>query len=170
MSSLLAKLQNAITQGSLLATGAVLANCGSSADTTRIVADSGRPDAGMLAPYPQESLGCHGTDYGNGPGYHGQCCAKLECYAPQAGQPCVAVHHVAEAGVPLPPGSGKCSCGGSNPLKQGVDGPFAAPADAGIASDGCCYLVSSITCDGRPLIVDDHALLADVVADGSGWA
>ena len=55
--------------------------------------------------------------------------------------------------APLP--LGKCLCG------AGVQGPFAAnPADQPVKTGTCCYVISSIGCDGRPLLVDGAPIVS----------
>ena len=101
-----------------------------------------------LEPYPLGSLGCSGPSYGGGLGFHGQCCTAVSCYTPPNGSDCVLAK---DAPLPL----GKCLCG------AGVQGPFAAnPADQPVKTGTCCYVISSIGCDGRPLLVDGAPIVS----------
>lgn len=133
---------------------------GGSATATDAGADAATGTApGDLQPLPDGV--CSGPIYDAGFGYHGQCCEEIVCTDPLSGLcPGPTDARPALQGK-LPPGSGSCEC---SPLR----GPFAASA----ASTGgaCCYLVGSIGCDGRPLIVDGRLCLADVLAGKSAWS
>jgi hypothetical protein len=55
-------------------------------------------------------------------------------------------------------GSGSCLCGDTP-----IQGPFAKnPAHDPEMAGTCCYVVSSITCEGRPLLVDGTPLVSEV--------
>ena len=102
----------------------------------------------------------------------GQCCVEAHCYTPDDGSGCVAeppLQTTVRGLVPLPPGSGSCSCS----LADGtyaVAGPFAPNPDAEAPTDGeCCYLVAKIGCTGRPLTVAGQLVIARLVAR-SDWA
>jgi len=128
------------------------------ADPPEIV-DAGSP----LAPYPTSGPSCSGPSYGDGFGYHGQCCASALCYTPDSGTclPAAEVGRVELRG--FPPGSGRCMCGVNL-------GPFAPnPADPAAPMGTCCYLIGAITCDGRPFLVRDVITFAPVVRRAD-WA
>jgi hypothetical protein len=108
-----------------------------------------------LEPYPTDSIGCYGQNYGGSFGLAGQCCVSVECLPLERGV-CPPASS-AEA-----PGSGTCSC--SSPLEKSAMGPYApTPADTANGKGACCYLVAAITCEGRPLLIEGRALLAPVV-------
>jgi hypothetical protein len=93
---------------------------------------------------------CSGPSYGDGgqpSGYEGQCCVEPLCFTPESGE-CPAADKVGWQELPgFPPGSGSCGC-------SPVEGPFAPRAEHDASSTGrCCYLVGSIGCEGRPLLV-----------------
>jgi len=99
-----------------------------------------------LVPYPIGSLGCSGPEHDGG--YYGQCCAEALCYTPEDGSECAepedAPHRLGTFY-----GSGSCLCG------DAIQGPFAAnPAHEPEKPGTCCYVIASITCEGRPLLVD----------------
>ncbi len=104
-------------------------------------------------PYPTPA-GCAGPNHEGG--YWGQCCEKVGCMAATNGA-CPPADKLS-AGSPkgYPTGSGSCSCGSAN------TGPF-APQDPA-TEEACCYIFSSIGCDGRPLVVDGKTRLAPLVA------
>jgi hypothetical protein len=117
---------------------------------------SGTGGVGGLEPYPTDSIGCYGQNYGGTfGGYDGQCCVSVECL-PLEGGVCPPASSAA------PPGSGTCSC--SSPLEKSAMGPYApTPADTANGKGACCYLVAAIGCEGRPLLIEGRALLAPVV-------
>ncbi|MDC0742999.1 hypothetical protein [Polyangium mundeleinium] len=96
--------------------------------------------------------------YDDGFGYHGQCCDITLCTTPVNGM-CPGVDKVVLED--RPPGSGECEC---EPLR----GPFANEDDG--SAESCCYLVGSIGCDGRPLLVQGTPRLADVREGPSAWS
>ncbi|MFO0592968.1 MAG: hypothetical protein U0441_35835 [Polyangiaceae bacterium] len=110
-----------------------------------------------LGPTPTPT--CVGPVYNDDFGYHGQCCYEEHCIQPDANWQCEAPN-VAPI-TDLPPGSGTCEC----EMRQG---PFlnSDPND----SQKCCYLVGSIGCDGRPLMIEGEARLADVVTGTHAWS
>jgi hypothetical protein len=110
----------------------------------------------LLEPTPNGA--CYGPIYNDGFGYHGQCCDDVYCTAPIDGV-CASPADAALTG--LPPGSGSCECGERK-------GPF-ANADPN-AVESCCYLVGSIGCDGRPLMINGAPRLAEVVPGPSQWS
>lgn len=113
-------------------------------------------DAAPLVPYP-DNLGCSGPVYDSG--YYGQCCTEALCGQADGGV-CPPADSVMYWLPGYPPGSGTCTCGGS------ATGPFAPRT----ASEGpCCYVVGSIECDGRPLLVAGRPRLAPVV-ERADWA
>jgi hypothetical protein len=153
MNDVLARLKKAIAEGAALATLG-LAGCGSpiipSVDSGSPPMDSGVvADSGTLSPIPSGLDSCHGPSWDGG--YHGQCCNRVQCIA--CGQ-----------SPQLPPGSGTCSCALQEGSSKVVDGPFAG-ANAG----ECCFVVGTIYCDGRPLLVEGEAVTAPVVSR-SDWA
>ncbi|HMR78266.1 MAG TPA: hypothetical protein PKD61_24325 [Polyangiaceae bacterium] len=101
-------------------------------------------------PYPKPA-GCDGPSHEGG--YWGQCCEKVGCTQPVNGA-CPANTDLYGKLPGYPSGSGSCSCGTSS-------GPF-APHDPATEA-ACCYLFSSIGCDGRPLVVGGQLRLARVV-------
>jgi len=112
-----------------------------------------------LEPYDLDKVGCSGPFLDGG--YYGQCCVKARCQ-PKTGGECV------EAKTLLWPGSGTCGCsvvdGGSAVL-----GPYARNPNADDAEGECCYLIGSIGCVGRPLMVKGEAVIAEVVGR-KDWA
>ena len=131
------------------------------------------PDApGSLPPYDVDRLGCWGPSFDGG--YMGQCCVKAHCYTPEGGTGCATAQQIAMRAFrttpPYPPGSGTCTCRLGEGTQEYTAGPFAAnPADPARPEGACCYLVGSISCVGRPLMVEGVPLLAEVVAR-SDWA
>ncbi|MFT3768898.1 MAG: hypothetical protein QM820_25935 [Minicystis sp.] len=120
--------------------------------------DGGTP-VGNVDPLPTPE--CSGPIYdGSMGGYDGQCCEKTLCTAPTDGY-CPAAEVAKPTLDGLPPGSGTCEC---SPIR----GPYAGTSDAGDAI--CCYLIGSIGCEGRPLVVHGEARLADVIAAPSAWS
>jgi hypothetical protein len=143
--------------------GLLAGACGGSPGTTAdasVATDTQGPD--QLPPLASTTFVCSGQDFGNGPGYYGQCCEHLIC------RPLV------DGACPIGNdgkfyGSGTCLCGGDHPIQ----GPFAVdPADPvtaeARAAGPCCYVTSSILCDGRPLHVDETVRVAAVVGR-SDW-
>lgn len=100
---------------------------------------------------------CSGPVYDDDFGYHGQCCEEVLCTTPVDGV-CASPETAALTG--LPPGSGTCECSERS-------GPF-QNADAA-DQNTCCYLVGSIGCDGRPLLVGGAPRLAEVVTGSGAW-
>jgi hypothetical protein len=129
-------------------------------------AEGGEPSGGSsaLEPYPLDALGCFGPILDGG--YKGQCCTTARCYTPDAGT-CVGPQ--AGPPIPLPPGSGSCGCLTTDDANSAVRGPY-APNSEGMASPegSCCYLVGSIGCEGRPLIVNERPVVAPL-ALRSDW-
>ena len=144
------RLREAIVQAALFASMTSLTACSSSDDADRD--GGGEPGVvqAQLDPYPLELLACQGRVYnGPGPGFHGQCCPKVYCYEPGAGEPC-AVPESTRGRIPMPPGSGTCGCQISDGASHmaTVVGPFAPnPEHAPDIAGDCCYLVGSIGCD-----------------------
>ena len=102
-------------------------------------------------------VGCQGPDHGNGPGYYGQCCPYVDCYG-DTDTICAAKDDLRDTSIHLPPGSGSCGCG------EYDAGPFrrTAALDPDIEGE-CCYLIYEISCDGRPLVVEDTVRIARVI-------
>jgi hypothetical protein len=101
-------------------------------------------------PYP-EPAGCGGPSHEGG--YWGQCCETVGCTDAINGA-CPATTELSSKLPGYPSGSGSCSCGTAS-------GPF-APHDPATEA-ACCYIFSSIGCDGRPLVVGGELRLARVV-------
>ncbi|MEP7051970.1 MAG: hypothetical protein ABJB12_16515 [Pseudomonadota bacterium] len=93
-----------------------------------------------LPALPADAVQCTGPDYDGG--YHGQCCGEVKCLPPQSGK--CASAETAELGSY---GSGACLCG------DGKTGPYAR-------GSACCYVVHSIGCEGRPLLVEGDAVVS----------
>lgn len=155
------KLSRAIAQGAALASLTSLAGC--SAET------SGEPPGNTnLVPYALNGVGCWGPSHDGG--YYGQCCADAHCYTPRDGSSCRPADNVRDLLPQFPPGSGECNCNLAEDARTGVAGPFAPnPAHTPRTAGQCCYLVGSISCTGRPLMVDGQPLLAELSAR-SDWA
>ena len=107
-----------------------------------------------LQPYPAADLGCTGEPQQSG--FHGQCCARAYCYTPSDGV-CVPPAQAPDA-VGRSYGSGECLCGA-----QPIAGPYAPnPTDTPKSEGSCCYIISAIGCDGRPLLVDGRAVTSEL--------
>lgn len=176
MNPVLRRLLHAAEWGSALA---VAASCGGASDSDSSAVDAATdavaeldaapdvpaaidaaPDAKPppLLPYPEPT--CSGPIYGEdgGFGYHGQCCELALCTQLDAGA-CPPAHQMVHKLPGYPPGSGSCEC-------SPIHGPYAPHA----AAEGpCCYLVGSIGCDGRPLLVAGQPRVAPVVGRAD-WA
>ncbi|HTU60487.1 MAG TPA: hypothetical protein VMF89_18680 [Polyangiales bacterium] len=120
-----------------------------------------------LEPYALNKLGCFGPVHDSG--YYGQCCVSALCYTPESGAACAPKDEVSRLLPGYPPGSGACGCSTDPVTGSASDGPYARNAadDAGLGE--CCYLVGSITCTGRPLVIAGEVVIAAVVVR-SGWA
>lgn len=160
MSTLLKRLQLAIGTGAALCAPTVACN-----DAT-VKSDAGRDassdasttDAGT---YELTQLGCSGPFYDGG--YYGQCCVDALCYTPTASA-CMAADDplLRSTLVGFPPGSGSCSCAELG--AEAVSGPYAPnPSNPDEPDGSCCYLVGSISCEGRPLCVEGEQVVAAVV-------
>lgn len=121
------------------------------------------PDASApLPPYPEPT--CNGPEHDGG--YYGRCCEEVHCAAPSDGA-CPsdadqdALSSWLSGRVDLPPGSGTCVCGD-------IRGPYASrtPGDP----KSCCYLVGSISCEGRPLVIHGAPRLAALTRGPSAWS
>jgi hypothetical protein len=178
--SILQQLRLGVRQGLALASLAVVTGC----TETDAPPDHPTPDASQdadtptdapprpeLVPYALDKLGCFGPSHDAG--FYGQCCVSPLCYTPAAGSACAAADAIQDKfpsddfGTDeldgLPPGSGTCACAFDG-IQTGRAGPF-APNPRGTAPAGeCCYLVGSISCTGRPLMVAGRAVIAQVVA------
>jgi hypothetical protein len=130
-------LTRSFIRGAALA--AALSACGETA-----------PAAPKYEPIPSDFPSCVGPDYGDGPGYYGQCCADVRCVDSEAG-----ICPEMPPSAILPPGSGECAC-------EDNLGPFAGE----VGQSDCCFVVYEIGCDGRPLRQDGEVMLAEVVARG----
>ncbi|APR80261.1 putative lipoprotein [Minicystis rosea] len=116
-------------------------------------------DAGTVLPNlpPMPTPACSGPIYDAGGGYDGQCCEIKVCYTPSGA--CLAPDDARPMLSGLPPGSGTCEC-------SDLHGPYASSSDP----NQCCYLVGSISCEGRPLIVHGAARLAGLIPGPSAWS
>jgi hypothetical protein len=151
------KLSRAIAQGAALASMTSIVGC-----------SDDHPGNTNLVPYALNGVGCWGASHDGG--YYGQCCADAHCYTPSDGSSCRPADNVRDLLSEFPPGSGECNCNLAEDASTGVAGPFApnsahTPRTAG----QCCYLVGSISCTGRPLMVDGQPLLAEL-STRSDWA
>lgn len=175
MTSLSRRLREALVQGAALASAGVYAGCASSApQTTDAASDASSPidaamiglDATKLEPYPIDRIDCYGEDHQEGFGFHGRCCVRAQCYSPGAPS-CPRDPGSAVPGYP--PGSGSCGCAATAGQTVTAQGPYAPNPEHTPEHEGaCCYLVASISCDGRPLIVDDSLVVAPI-AVRSDW-
>ncbi|HYP97348.1 MAG TPA: hypothetical protein VER96_01655 [Polyangiaceae bacterium] len=165
------RLEQALGSGAAMALLSIPA-CGGSAavDRTTNSATAGQAglDAGaagngnQLTPYPTTGLGCSGPVHDGG--FYGQCCAEALCYTPADGSECAAPND-APAKLGTFYGSGSCLCGEAPAIR----GPFAAnPTDEPKQPGSCCYVISSITCEGRPLLVDGTPIVCSLV-ERSDW-
>jgi hypothetical protein len=115
-----------------------------------------------LERYPLDQVGCFGPSFDGG--YDGQCCTSAHCYTPSEGT-CLGVDEGPP--IPLPPGSGTCGCSAGQGQSDAVRGPYAPNPGGMPLEDGmCCYLVGSISCEGRPLVVAGAAIVAPLVRRG----
>jgi hypothetical protein len=134
------------------------ATTGGSAGVSAGGGGSGQP--AELEPYPLEKLGCSGPVLDGG--YDGQCCVSARCYTPAEGE-CLAADE--RPPIPLPPGSGTCGCSVGEASTFPVSGPYAPNPGGTAMPDGtCCYLVGSVGCEGRPLVVAGAAVVAPLVS------
>jgi len=116
----------------------------------------------MVTPYSVEDLGCSGPVQDGG--YFGQCCTSARCYTPLEGA-CLTPDQGPP--IPYPPGSGTCGCAVRDGTGLTVSGPYAPNPDGMESPEGtCCYLVGSIGCEGRPLLVAGTPLVAPIVRRG----
>jgi hypothetical protein len=170
--SLVKKLSQAVTQGLALASLTVASSCVKSDDTQHEAAPDAGDDLDEVEPlqaYPLEPLGCRSTAMIDG--FHGPCCVEAHCYTPEDGRACVAEPPLQTALyglVPVPSGSGFCSCSLPDSTAQ-IAGPFAPNPEAEAPADECCYLVGKVGCTGRPLTVAGQAVIAALVSR-SDWA
>jgi len=149
------RLEQALGSGAALALLSVPACGGSATNTEPTAGPSGTAgsSAQQLTPYPVSGLGCSGEVHDGG--YYGQCCADALCYTPEDGKACVAADSAPEK-LGKFYGSGACLCGA-----ESLRGPFAPnPAHEPRKAGTCCYVISSITCDGRPLLVEGAPLVS----------
>jgi hypothetical protein len=182
---LLGDLQLATQAGAALAAVGFAASCGSNSLTPSSSIDLGEAatnqsseagaggaltsivDGGAepspLTPYPESATGCSGKSYDAG--YDGQCCVSAHCYDPDGASCLSADAPELRERITLPIGSGTCGCVAVD--NHAVSGPYAPNPDVPPSSPGtCCYLVGSITCTGRPLVLDGMLVLAPVIARG----
>ncbi|MGK4001799.1 ferritin-like domain-containing protein [Sorangium sp. So ce1036] len=133
---------------------ALASGCGPQIDSG---SSSGEPTT-SLDPYPDPT--CVGPDHNDGL-YYGQCCFEVYCAAPVDGA-CPEASEAAPHLSDLPPGgSGICRC-------EEPQGPYANRAASDPAS--CCYLVGSIGCEGRPLLIGGEPRLAPLERAPSAWS
>ncbi|WP_437277134.1 hypothetical protein WME90_38750 [Sorangium sp. So ce375] len=123
------------------------------------------PDASApLDPYPDPT--CVGPFHDGG--YYGQCCYEVHCTAPVGGA-CPAASEAPPHIQDLPPGSGTCTCSADGEGGVGwIQGPYANRTASDPAS--CCYLVGSIACEGRPLLVRGEPRVAPLARGQSAWS
>ncbi len=153
------RIEQALGSGAALAL-LTLPACGANTSTDGTTGASGASSAGaagdsspQLAPYPVSRLGCSCPVHDAG--YYGQCCAEALCYTPESGSHCVAPDAAPEK-LGKSYGSGKCLCD-----PDAIQGPFATnPAHEPEQAVTCCYVLTSIACDGRPLLVDGAPLVS----------
>lgn len=128
--------------------GVIDAGIGGAAHDSGLDAADADVDSSLpTTPYPTPA-GCFGPIHDGG--YYGQCCEKVTCTDTTDGT-CPPYPNPGPGDWPI--GSGYCSCGMSV-----SPGPF-APQDPS-AEGPCCYVYSTISCDGRPLLVRGKARLA----------
>ena len=146
----------------------VAAGCGSTIDSSAGGAGgTGSTSSTSVTTNPTENLdptpesACYGPVYTDDFGYHGQCCDDVVCTAPTNGVCLSPADARPSLQGQLPPGSGSCEC-------EDLRGPYANNDAA--STEVCCYLVGSIGCDGRPLLVDGKPRLARVTAAPSVWS
>ncbi|HKO52918.1 MAG TPA: hypothetical protein VJV79_34655 [Polyangiaceae bacterium] len=138
--------------------GSVAGAAGAAGQPEPAIAGAGGDSSQALSPYPVGSLGCSGPFYDSG--FHGQCCGQALCYTPNAGSECVPPTEAPEK-LDVGYGSGSCLCGDE------IQGPFAAnPAHEPEKPGTCCYVISSIGCDGRPLLVDGAPVVSALTQRG----
>jgi hypothetical protein len=110
---------------------------------------------GELPALPLNAMECTGPEHDGG--YVGRCCGEVKCLADNSGR--CAPADTAELGSY---GSGQCLCGGSP--AQDKAGPYARdannPSSPAWGSGACCYVVQSIGCEGRPLLVEGNAVVS----------
>ncbi len=115
------------------------------------------PNGDPLETLPE--LTCEGMIYPpDNFGYHGQCCYEVHC-ATAINSVCATPSEAALTN--LPPGSGECECGTRS-------GPFAT--NDPMVEGECCYLVGSIGCDGRPLMLDGSPRVASLLQKKGAWS
>jgi len=134
--------------------GTSAAGASGTAPTSTGGAGTGGGSSQQLTPYPVSALGCTGPEHDGG--YFGQCCADALCYTPDDGSECVPPNE-APSKLGESYGSGSCLCGG----EDSIQGPFAAnPSHEPEKAGTCCYVIASIGCEGRPLLVDGAAIVS----------
>lgn len=108
---------------------------------------------------------CTGEFYpDNHPYYAGQCCTTAECFSPANGI-CPPAAKLTWDDLPALDDTGSCECGDED------RGPYARRDDHEPNSEGtCCYLITRITCVGRPFLVEAEAVLAPLVRNGDWGA
>jgi hypothetical protein len=145
------------------ATGGIEAPGGSAGSNGSNAGSGGTP---ALEPYALDDLGCLGPTLDGG--YDGQCCVSALCYTPAEGA-CLAASE--RPPIPLPLGSGTCSCPVGEGSNLTVRGPYAPNPGGSPSQDGtCCYLVGSIGCEGRPFVVAGAAIVAPLARRGDWCA
>lgn len=116
---------------------------------TDMASDAASDTGAGLQPYPLDVLGCDSGDAGLG----GYCCHSVACVTlgtsecPAVGDPAVANYAYGQPG-----------CEASGPFAPNPDDPN-PPAPAG----ECCYIGGSVAVPGRPLWVDQAAIVAPIV-------
>lgn len=122
------------------------------------VASGGGPAVSLPLLPSNDYPACSGPEHDGG--YYGQCCVSPHCYTPSYGD-CAPADEAQPFLPKFPPGSGDCACIPEVGEGQAVVGPYRARPDVTPESAGdCCYLVGSISCEGRPLLIAGVARVA----------
>jgi hypothetical protein len=164
MNSMRERLGQAIWRGALLS-AVVATACGGKSgedDQQNTTGSGGSAGKGNVASGGTGAVGlpllpsgdypaCSGETHDGG--YFGQCCVSPHCYTPTSGG-CAPASDVSQLLPEFPPGSGECSCIPEAGEGQAVVGPYhGRPEVTPVSAGECCYLVGSISCTGRPLLV-----------------
>ncbi len=180
MNSMRERLGQAIWRGALLS-AVVTSACGGKSDEDdqqdnsgsggsagkSNVAAGGTGAVGLPLLPSDDYPACAGETHGGG--YYGQCCVSPHCYTPASGV-CAPANEVSALLPEFPPGSGSCSCVPEAGEGQAVVGPYhGRPEITPVSAGECCYLVGSISCEGRPLLVAGVPRVATVGARAD-WA
>jgi hypothetical protein len=146
--------QNTTGSGGTSSTGGKSATGGSAgtSSTSGGTGGTGGSVANNLPLLPSNDYpACSGPEQDGG--YYGQCCVSPHCYTPTSGA-CAPADEVSSLLPEFPPGSGSCSCIPEVGEGLAVVGPYRGRPEVTPVSTGeCCYLVGSISCEGRPLLI-----------------